>query len=73
MNDKTSGSKPESIIDFGQRKINKQNFSKTVVLPKAALDNCSATANEVIVQLVQNTNEKYIKLTPIAKRKGVSH
>ena len=63
----------ELITDFGNRKINNQNFSKTVVLPKTALDNCSTTANEVNIQLVQSPKEKYLKLTPITKKKVASH
>jgi len=71
MNQKSSKIKTNELItDFGIRKINKQNFSKTVVLPKTALKNCSVTAEEVNIQLVQNNKEKYLKLTPIPKRKG---
>ncbi len=29
----------ESIIDFGDRQLNRQNMSRTVVLPKTALRN----------------------------------
>ena len=67
----SSTNKKQIITDFGNRKINKQNFSRTVVLPKTALNNC-AKASEVNVQLVQQGKEKYLKLTPIPKRKGDS-
>ena len=73
MNSTTFKSKKKELItDFGKRKINKQNWSKTVVLPKTALDNCSVTAKEVNIQLVQTDKEKYLKITPIPTRKGVS-
>jgi len=58
----------EVTTDFGERKVNTQNFSKTVVLPKQALSNCGCNLDEDIkvnVQLVQKGDEKFIKLIPI--------
>jgi len=58
----------EVITDFGERKVNTQNFSKTVVLPKQALSNCGCNLDKDIkvnVQLVQKGNEKFIKLIPV--------
>jgi len=58
----------EVTTDFGERKVNTQNFSKTVVLPKQALSNCGCNLDEdvkVNVQLVQKGDEKFIKLIPI--------
>jgi len=58
----------EVTIDFGLRKVNTQNFSKTVVLPKQALSNCGCNLDEDIkvnVQLVQRGSEKFIKLIPV--------
>ena len=67
----------DKITDFGERTINKQNFSRTVVLPKTALKNCgNDEVQEMNVQLVQNRKEKYLKLTPICTtktKKGNSH
>ena len=60
--------KTEMVTDFGSRKINVQNFSRTVVLPKNALSNCGCNLDEdvmVDVQLVQKGDEKFIKLIPI--------
>lgn len=58
----------ESITDFGSRQLNHQNFSRTVVLPKTALANLGYDLDgrnlAVSVKLVQNSEEKYIKLTP---------
>ena len=69
-NSKTS--KTELVTDFGTRKINKQNLSRTVVLPKIALSNCgNAIADQVQVQLVQKNGESFLKLIPIcAPKKG---
>ena len=66
----TSKNKPnaETITDFGTRQLNKQNFSRTVVLPKTALKNCGCDPDdecEVNVSLVQKGNEKFLKITPI--------
>ena len=63
----------ESIVmDFGNRTISDQNFSKIVALPKTALTNCGSPA-KVNVKLVQQEGEKYLKLTPLPlpqKRSG---
>jgi len=62
----------EVITDFGERKVNTQNFSKTVVLPKQALSNCGCNLDEdvkVNVQLVQKGDEKFIKLIPVCNDK----
>jgi len=59
----------ESIIDFGDRQLNRQNMSRTVVLPKTALRNCGFNLDEddakVNVSLVQHGDEKFIKISPI--------
>ena len=68
MNSETIQEKPEVITDFGSRKVNTQNFSKTVVLPKQALSNCGCNLKDdlkVVVQLVQRDGEKFIKLIPM--------
>jgi len=61
----------ESIIDFGDRQLNRQNMSRTVVLPKTALKNCGFDLDEddakVNVSLVERDDEKFIKISPIAE------
>ena len=61
----------ESITDFGSRQVNRQNFSRTVVLPKTALENCGCNLDDrdikVNVSLVQKDDVKFIKLTPICE------
>jgi len=61
----------ESIIDFGDRQLNRQNMSRTVVLPKTALKNCGFDLEDddakVNVSLVERDDEKFIKISPIAE------
>ena len=63
----------ESIIDFGDRQLNRQNKSRTVVLPKTALRNGGFDLEEdhsrVNVSLVQHGDEKFIKISPITETK----
>jgi len=63
----------ESIIDFGDRQLNRQNASRTVVLPKTALKNCGFDLDgddvRVNVSLVERDDEKFIKISPVTKTK----
>ncbi len=60
-----------AVIDFGNRKISNQNFSKMVALPKDALRNCgNDKVMSVNVKLVQGNGEKFLKLTPVCTPKG---
>lgn len=54
------------IMDFGNRKVSQQNFSKIVALPKMALTNCGIES-QVNVKLVQSGTEKFLKLSPSTK------
>ena len=68
MASKKVNKETEAVTNFGSRKINTQNFSKTGVLPKGALSNCGCDLDKDImvdVQLVQKGDEKFIKLIPI--------
>jgi len=60
----------ESIIDFGDRQLNRQNMSRTVVLPKTALKNCGfdldVDETRVNVSLVERDDEKFIKISPVS-------
>lgn len=72
MASKKETKETEVITDFGERKVNTQNFSKTVVLPKQALSNCGCNLDDdvkVVVQLVQKGDEKFIKLIPVCNDK----
>ena len=68
MSKNTFRKNAETVTDFGNRQLNKQNFSRTVVLPKTALKNCGCDPDddcEVNVSLVQNKGERFLKLTPV--------
>lgn len=63
-----SAQENEVTIDFGERKVNSQNFSKTVVLPKTALTGCGCSLDNDIkmnIKLVTKNGEKTIVLTPL--------
>ncbi len=58
--------KQKIVIDFGIRKIRKQQFSNTVALPRTALENCAdGRFTKFSVKLVQENGEKFLKLTPV--------
>ena len=60
----------EIVTDFGERQLNKQNKSRTVVLPRIALKNCGVDLDEntkVNISLVQSENDSYIIVEPICK------
>ncbi len=61
------------IIDFGDRQLNRQNKSRTVVLPKTALKNAGFDLDEederVNISLVEHDGEKFIKISPVIEEK----
>ena len=60
--------KKSFIIDFGNRILNKMNFSKTICLPKQALKNLDLEEGDSLkVELVQDEDGKFLKLTPVFK------
>ncbi len=71
--EETDKEKLESITDFGDRQLNRQNFSRTVVLPKTALKNCGFDLDDkdskVNISLVQHGDEKFIKISPVSSTK----
>jgi len=67
-NDKNPPKQDEMITDFGERKVNTQRSSKTVVIPKIALKNCGFDLDDdarVNISLVKRGDEKFIKISPI--------
>ena len=58
--------KKSFIIDFGNRILNKMNFSKTICLPRQALKNLGVIEGDSLkVELVQDEDETFLKLTPV--------
>ena len=69
IHEKTPNSVPESmVIDFGNRAISNQNFSKVVTLPKTALMNCG-NPTHLNVKLIQEHGIKFLKLVPVESEK----
>ena len=70
MTTKTRGKTVQNHVpvetDFGIRQVSHQNFSRIVALPKLALQNCGIDS-QVIVTLVQQNGERYLKLSPSEK------
>jgi len=61
----------ELVTDFGERQLNRQNKSRTVVLPRTALKNCGIDLDEdtkVNVSLVQSEDDRYIIVEPVCKK-----
>jgi len=53
--------------EFGDRKVSHINQSRMIAIPKMALQNACGTSDglSMSISLVQNGNEKFLKLTPI--------
>lgn len=53
--------------EFGERKVSHINQSRMIAIPKMALQNACGTSDglSMSISLVQNGNEKFLKLTPI--------
>lgn len=67
----TPNSKPPVITDFGVRAIYRANFSRAVSLPRLALMNCGIQDTGLVqIQLVQDEEQKYLRLVPITKKGG---
>ncbi|MDE1878743.1 MAG: hypothetical protein KGI07_09560 [Thaumarchaeota archaeon] len=56
-----------TVICFGTRKILHQNFSRLIAVPKIALKRWH-NPTHVKVELVEQNNERFIKLTPIENK-----
>jgi len=60
------GNHNQTIIDCGIRVISNRNSSKTIVIPKIALDNLSdGTFSKLKIQLVYEKGQKFLKITPV--------
>ena len=57
------------IVDFGTRAIVNQNFSRLIALPKTALTNLGENITKVNVTLIQESENRYIKISPIKEVK----
>ena len=59
----------ETIIDFGEKRVPRQNYSRVITLDKTLLQNCGCDVSpdseiKAKVELVKSLDENYIKITP---------
>ena len=65
--------KAETTIDFGEKRIPRQNYSRVITLDKTLLENCccDVSPNSEIkarVELVKTPDESYIKVSPFCDK-----
>jgi len=61
--------KAETVIDFGEKRVPRQNYSRVITLDKTLLQNCGCDVSpdseiKAKVELVKTPDENYIKVTP---------
>ncbi len=76
MKKRTSNKPNETIIDFGEKKIPRQNYSRVITLDKKLLENCGCDTSrgseiKAKVELVKRPDEDFIKITPFCENKKV--
>ena len=59
----------ETIIDFGEKRVPRQNYSRVITLDKTLLQNCGCDVSpdseiKAKVELVKTPDEVFIKVTP---------
>ena len=62
----------ETIIDFGEKRVPRQNYSRVITLDKTLLQNCGCDVSKnseikAKVELVKTSDENYIKVTPFCE------
>jgi hypothetical protein len=62
----------ETIIDFGEKRVPRQNYSRVITLDKTLLQNCGCDVSpdseiKAKVELVKSPDENYIKVTPFCE------
>ena len=59
----------ETVIDFGEKRVPRQNYSRVITLDKTLLQNCGCDVSpdseiKAKVELVKRPDEVFIKVTP---------
>jgi len=62
----------ETVIDFGEKRIPRQNYSRVLTLDKILLQNCGCDVSpdseiKAKVELVKRPDENFIKVTPFCE------
>ena len=76
MKQRTNDKPNETIVDFGEKKIPRQNYSRVITLDKKLLENCGCDTSrgseiKAKVELVKRPDEDFIKITPFCESKKV--
>ena len=54
------------VVDFGTRALNRMNFSRTICIPKQAVENLDLDETDLVkIEMVQDEDEKFLKITPV--------
>ncbi|MCH8915087.1 MAG: hypothetical protein IIA82_04505 [Thaumarchaeota archaeon] len=62
----------ETVIDFGEKRVPRQNYSRVIILDKTLLQNCGCDVSpdseiKAKVELVKRSDENFIKITPFCE------
>ncbi len=76
MKNRNNNKPNETIVDFGEKKIPRQNYSRVITLDKKLLENCGCDTSrdseiKARVELVKRPDEDFIKVTPFCENKKV--
>ena len=76
MKNRNNNKPNETIVDFGEKKIPRQNYSRVITLDKKLLENCGCDTSpdseiKAKVELVKRPDEDFIKITPFCETKKV--
>ena len=76
MKNRNNNKPNETIVDFGEKKIPRQNYSRVITLDKKLLENCGCDTSpdseiKAKVELVKRPDEDFIKVTPFCESKKV--
>ena len=73
MTNKSVKNQTETVIDFGEKRVPRQNYSRVITLDKTLLQNCGCDVSpdseiKAKVELVKTPDENYIKVTPFCEK-----
>ncbi len=70
---KNTSTQSETTIDFGEKRVPRQNYSRVITLDKTLLQNCGCDVSpdseiKAKVELVKRPDENFIKVTPFCEK-----
>ena len=74
MANKSTQNETETIVDFGEKRVPRQNYSRVITLDKDLLRNCGCDVSQdaeikATVELVKSSDGSYIRITPFCDNK----